>query len=154
MRIFLCSYKNFFLAVPMNSVSSIYLSYDKMNNIIDFDSRSRNTFISLPALFDIDNNDVCHGIVLKNNCQNTDSDSEIIEDRIILISTRILSEKEIPSGDFTPVPKALRIFKKFSVFNGIFFISSDNTADKKAHDAVLLLDPEQLVKTIVKELNA
>ena len=153
MRIFLCSYDNFFLAIPMNIVSSIFLTPKKNTGIIDYDSENNNTYISLPMFFNDKEYKVCHGIILKNGSQNHDTDSNLTEGRTILLSSKILSEKEIPSEHFNPVPKTLSAYRDFSIIKGIFFISH-NTADKEtAEGIVLLLNIEQLEKTIKKELK-
>ena len=153
MHIFLCSYGNFSLAIPMDYVSSIYLSAKKNDRIIDYDSKNRNTYFSLPMFFKIDDERTCHGIVLKKDGKAGNFDSNENEDRIILISTEILSEKEIPAENFRPVPGALALYSNVSLFNGMFFISHNVTEKDTAEDLVLLLNPEQLVKTIKKELN-
>ncbi|MCL2265142.1 MAG: hypothetical protein FWC22_03770 [Treponema sp.] len=153
MRTFLCSYGNFSLAIPMNSVLSIYLSPDKNKNLVNYDSKNRNTYISLPVFFNYKNDNVCHGIILKSNDTCEDSDPEAVEDKIILLSTEIIREKEIPSGNFFPLPKTLSFCSNFSIFKGMLFLSHNNTVKKAAEDLILLLNTEQLVQIICKEKN-
>ena len=149
MRIFLCSYDNFLLAIPMNCVSSIYISSSSNSGLINYDSQNRNTYISLPVFFNYKNGNTCHGIVLKTGDALDDSDSNIIENKTILLSTHIINEKELSPRDFIPVPKSLSFFSGFSVFSGIFFIAHNKTSE----ELVLLLNPQRLVQTIQKEVK-
>jgi len=141
MRVFICSYRSFSLAIPMESVSSIFLYRDNTNEKFFYDQEKRNTYISLTGLFNCHDLILHHGIILKDNNQ----DADLMEDKMILLSTEIEREKEIPGDKFFPVPKCLGVFQFSSVFKGIFYSIS-------AGKIILLLNPEQLVQNIKKEI--
>ncbi|MCL2229525.1 MAG: hypothetical protein FWC01_00350 [Treponema sp.] len=141
MRVFICSYRSFSLAIPIDCVSSIFLHRDNSNEKIHYDHEKRNTYISLSNLFCCNDLSIHHGIILKG--QNPDSDQ--IEDRMILLSTEIEREKDIPADKFFPVPKSLGVFQFSSVFSGMFYSIG-------AGKLILLLNPEQLVQNIKREI--
>lgn len=152
MRVFLCSYNGFSLAIPIDLVSSIFLINDNPDYKFYYDHEKRNTYISLPVLFNCPAINIHHGIVLKNE----NVSSETFEDKIILLSTKIIKESEIPSEKFYSIPKTIFLMKFASNFNGIFFHSQrirNNTVQNiSAGEMVLLLNPQKLIQNIQKEL--
>jgi len=129
------------LAIPMELVSSVFLYTGSEEKTVSYDSQKNNTHILLPVLFNCPSLKTHHGIVLKDSY----SGDNAAENKIILLSTEIESEKEIPSDIFYPVPKALGALRFSSIFKGIVF-------DKQTGSLVLLLNPEQLIQSIKKEL--
>jgi len=156
MRVFLCSYGGFSLAIPMDIVSSVFIFNDNADYKFRYDKEKRNTYISLPVLFDFPVSSIHHGIILKNEIYE-ENEYESLENRVILLSTEIDKEKEIPSEKFYSIPKALKFFKFTSIFTGIFFnpqrVRNNLTSNITAGDMVLLLNPDQLVKNIQKEIE-
>jgi len=153
MKIFLCSYSTFSLAIPMDFVSSIFLCMDKTEKKIEKKSENGGTFISLPIFFNCPQLEIHHGIILKNGSSDDDN---IFADKTILLGTEVESENEIPSGKYYPLPKILDSMHFSSFFNGMFFYSQftdeNKTQGKTADNLVLLLNPQSLTKYIKKEL--
>jgi len=151
MKVFLCSYNNFSLAIPMDLVSSIML-YKKHSDKICYIAENNNTYISLPLFFNFPSLNIYHGIILKDN-KNDNSDD--LNNKIILLSTEIESETEIPNNNIFPIQKSLKVQTLFAltteisqkavfsdIFNGLFFIKNN---------LVLLLNPLSLIQIIKKE---
>ena len=139
MRVFLCSYNGFSLAVPARSVMSIFI----FREITDekktaYQTKDSVTYISLPLLFNAPFLKTHHGIIIKNDDNLSQSD--------ILLSTEIESEDDIPLDKFYPVPKTLGVFGFSLFFSGIHF------NEKIRNEPVLLLDPQKLIIKIKKEL--
>jgi len=153
MRVFVCLYNGFSIAIPMDYVSSIFLINDNPGYRIHFDNDKRNTYISLPMYFNCPVINIHHGIVLKNESYDNDT----FEDKMILLTTEIIKEREIPAEKFYSIPKTLGVFQFASIFTGIFFhpqrIRNNTLSNISAGDMVLLLNPRQLVQNIQKELS-
>jgi len=149
MRVFLCSYSWFSLAIPMEFVSSIFLHSDSLNQKIEFNAENRNTRVCLPMLFECPDANVKHGIILKN-----DNNNDLMENKVILFGTAVESEKDIPDESIYPVPKIMGVMRFSFIFDGIFFYA-DNCNDAENNiktELVLLLNPQKLVQNIQKEL--
>jgi hypothetical protein len=145
MRVFICAFAGFSVAIPMESVSSLMLYTNRAPQTVERNPQNGNTYISLPRLFSRPFADIRHGIILKNG--NDDFD-ETTENRIILLSTKVECEAEIPSDQIYPLPKIFDFLRFSAFFNGILF-NSDNEADHP----MLLLDTAALVEKIQKELT-
>jgi len=141
MRVFICSYSGFSLAIPMDVVSSIFIFNDKIEGKVHYNTENRNTYISLPHVFNCPVYNNHHGIIIKYG--NTEHETE---DRIILVSSEIESEKEIQAEVFYPIPKTLGVFKFSQFFSGILF-------NKQSGKMILLLNTEHLIQNIKKEKN-
>jgi hypothetical protein len=150
MRVFICSYSWFSLAIPMDSVSSIFLHPDNINQKIDFNAENSNTHVSLPLLLNCPDANVKHGIILKDDGNDNDS----MENKVILFSTALESEKDISNEKIYPLPKIMDVMQFALIFNGIYFNNGSNgtVEDKTIKELVLLLNPRQLVNNIKKEL--
>jgi hypothetical protein len=148
MKVFTCSYSCFSLAIPMDFVSSIFLHSDNSNNKIHYTAENGDMYISLPMLFDCPNINIKHGVILRNN--NNDSQ----ENKVILLSAEVERERDIPAENFYQVPKIMSLLRFSKIFNGIFFHirSHDESNNKLIKELGLLLDPQQLVQNIQKEL--
>ena len=152
MRVFICSYNGFSLAIPMDLVSSVFLINDNPGYRLHYDHEKRNTYVSLPVLFNCPVINIHHGIVLKNE----NSENDTFEDKVILLSTEIVKEREIPLEKFFSIPKVLSFLQIASIFKGIFFhpqrIRNNTLSNIQTGDMVLLLNPQQLIQNIQKEL--
>jgi len=149
MRVFICSYSWFSLAIPMDSVSSIFLYSDNINQKIILNAENNNMHISLPLLLNCPDSIVKHGIIIKDDSNNNDS----LEKKVILFSTAVESEKDISTEKIYPLPKIMGVMQFSLIFNGIYFNNrQSNAVEDKTKGLVLLLNPLQLVKNIQKEL--
>ena len=141
MRVFLCSYSGFSLAVPMQSVLSIFLVREEpAEKKTAYKTENSCLHISLPELFKNPDSKIHHGIIINNE----DNRNGVIKN--ILLSTEIQSESDIPCGKFYPIPKTLGGFRFSQFFNGIHFNSPKDGADM-----TLLLDPFKLILKVEKE---
>ena len=140
MRVFISSYNRFSLAIPIKFVSSVFINSDNSNCKRFYNHENRNTYISLPLLFDCPH-DARHGIVLKNGGM----EDSLMENKTILLGAEVENEINIPSEDFYPVPKTFN-YMQFSL------IFSDISFNKTTGGIVLLLNPEHLIQNIQKEL--
>ena len=156
MRTFLCSFEKFSLAIPINFVSSVMLMQGNQNTAVEYDDRFRNTYISLPLLFNVSPEKTKHGIILKNDINDID-DEGVMEDRNILLINEIESENEIPEDKIYSIPKILNVLQFSSYVSGIIFsctnILGNNKANLSNKNIVFIINPEQLVKNINKELK-
>jgi len=150
MRVFICPYDGFSLAIPMDAVLSITLHQKKCEKIVETSPENQNTYISLPLLFNRENKEQRHGIILK------DGDDERLEEKIVLLTYKIESETELEQNKIYPLPGSFSAIKfpqlNFSqFFMGIIF--SDLHHHEK-NELVLILNPEHLANKIKKELKA
>jgi chemotaxis signal transduction protein len=136
MRVFLSDFSGFTLAVPMDAVASIMLYKQEEENPVRHDAENCNTYISLPRLFNLPGEAVCHGIIL----QQHDSTAN----KVVLLTSEIMRDIEIPNEEFYPIPKALSGLRFSTVFSGI----------QLADNPILLLNTEQLIYSIQEEPSA
>ncbi|MDR2717346.1 MAG: hypothetical protein LBB89_04690 [Treponema sp.] len=132
MRVFLSAFSGFTLAVPMNAVAAMMLYDKETEKTIFYDQANRSTYVSLPRLFNLPNEVVHHGIILRewNSKAN----------KVVLLTAEVKRDIEIPDEQFYPIPKALGALRFSEMFSGIQF--SDNP--------ILLLNIESLVQSIQK----
>jgi len=154
MRVFLCAFTGFSVAIPMSSVSSITLCADEATQTTEYNQVNRNTYVSLPRLFNRPMENIRHGIILKNS-DDEDSDAEdynIIENKTILLTTEIEGEAEIPDEAIYPIPKVFNGMRFSALFSGFQFDSRavPDTANTVG-SPVLLLNPGQLLESVQKE---
>ena len=137
MRVFLCSYGGFSVAIPMSFVSSLTLLAED-TDVPDTDvpdtaapdaaapdaaacgeaacSDAANgpddpgACVSLPGLFELPSINARHGITLNDG-----------EKKITLLSTEVECETEIPDEEIHPIPKVLSGTRFFALFSGIKF---------------------------------
>ena len=146
MRVFLCSYTGFSLAIPMDSVSSIILHKNADYSAIEHDSVNNNTFISLPRLLRSPQDVIRHGIILKCGGNDETSDTEGINiNKTIILTTEIECETRIPSDNIFPLPKILSGFDLSLFFNGISINSAKTT---------LFLNSRDLLNNVETKLNS
>jgi len=133
MRVFLSAFSGFTLAIPMKAVAAMTLYNQETEKTIHYDQENRSTFVSLPRLFNLPEEAVHHGIVLRewNSKAN----------KVVLLTAEVKRDIEIPDEQFYPIPKALGALRFSSMFSGIQF----------SGNPVLLLNIEQLVQVIQKD---
>jgi len=134
MRVFLSVYPGFTLAIPMEAVASMMLYNQKTEKTIQHDQKSRCTFISLPWLFNMRDQAVPFGVILREGNSK--------ENKVVLLTAEIKRDIEIPIEEFSPIPKALGALRFSSVFSGIKF----------SGNPILLLNIEQLLNVVQKDL--
>jgi hypothetical protein len=155
MRVFLCSYNGFLLAIPMDAVSFITQHQKKAEKALEYKAQKHNTYISLPLLFKQPLLNIRHGIILKAG--SNDEDNNIIENKTILLTTKVECEIEIPEKEIHSIPKTLEVMRFSLLFNGIIFNS--HTGNEHAvsnfsqEDMILLFNPEKLIKNIKRKLK-
>jgi hypothetical protein len=145
MRVFLSAYGNFYLAIPINYISSIMLYSGNNDKKIEHNDEDHNTYISLPILFNYSSEIPRHGIILRNN--ENDKNNGIIENKTILLTTEIEHEINIQEERIYSMPKILDKIKISRVFSGILF-----EPDRQDKNMFLFLNPEVLVQNLQKEL--
>jgi len=133
MRVFLSAYPSFTLAIPMDAIGSMMLYNQKTENTIHHDQEKRNTYVSLPGLFNMKDKTVYHGVILRQWDSN--------ENKIVLLTAEVKRDTEIPDEEFHPIPKTLSAMNFSSMFKGIQFSGSP----------VILLNIEHLIQTIQRE---
>jgi hypothetical protein len=143
MRVFLCAFEGFSIAIPMSSVASVAL---RASESAECEKEGMKAVISLPGLFDLSEEIIRHIIILKN----PDSETNYTEDNnIILLTTEIECAIDIPDQQIFPLPKALSATRFSVLFNGIQF-NSYQLSDT-ASGLVLLLNCEELNRFTQKE---
>jgi len=151
MRVFLCPYEGFSLAVPMDIVLSVAINKKNPEKIVEYNQENQNTYISLPLLFNCANNNVRHGIILKDGNNNK------LENKFVLLTYEIESEAELSLNKIYPLPKFFTIMKFSHFFRGIVFSSrgmyEKKTGDTYSQQLILLVDPEHIIQNIKKELK-
>jgi len=154
MRVFLCAFGSFTLAVPMKSVSSITLCdtlcESNAGEAVEYKKENGNTYISLPLLFNLPQAIIKHGIILKNTEDEDTQDNSEIKNKNILLATEIECEIEIPEKNIYPIPKTLKVMQFFLMFNGIIFYSQ---AGRSQEELVLIINPEKFVENIKRKLE-
>jgi len=146
MRVFLSAYGNFYLAIPINYISSIMLYTGNNDKKIEHNNENHNTYISLPILFNYHDIIPRHGVILRSG-ENDENDG-IIENKIILLTTEIEHEINIPEEKIYSMPKILDKIKISGVFSGILF-----EPERQDKNMFLFLNPELLVQNLQKELK-
>ena len=151
MRVFLCSFAGFSVAIPASAVSSLMLYTNKAAQTVEYNPQNNNTFVALPLLFRRPLASIRHGIILKNGHDEECNDT--VENKIILLTTEVECETEIQPEEIYPLPKAFNVFRFSALFSGILFDShlrkKRAVSDAQGRDnPVLLLNPEQLVQNI------
>ena len=139
MRVFICSFENFYVAIPMDSISSLSLYTEELKqdtdgcNSVICCNENGNIYVSLLLLFNLPPQNIRHAIFLKDeNCEN----------KTILLSTLVECEIDITEDKIFPVPKTLNGTSFSVLFNGIRF-----AADTESFPT-LLLDTKQLINFI------
>jgi len=146
MRVFLSAYGNFYIAIPINYISSIMLYSGNNDKKIERNSENHNTYISLPILFNYNSEIPRYGIILRSG--ENDENNCIIENKTILLTTEIENEINIPEERIYSMPKILDRIKISRVFSGILF-----EPERQDKNMFLFLNPEVLIQNLQKELK-
>jgi hypothetical protein len=146
-------FKDFSAAIPIRYVSSLVLHYSEAEKAVSHDEKTRNTYFSLPHLFNCPDEPVKHGIVLKIGGADDDPGS-VVENKNILLLPEIDRETDIPPENIYPLPKTLLgIYgKKSALITGIQFANIKRGGGDGAVMPVLFLNPGLLVETTVYQL--
>jgi hypothetical protein len=136
MRVFLSAFSSFTLAVPMEAVASITLCNHEAEETVHYDKETKNTYVSLPKLFNLPDETVRHGIILRNE----DSTAS----KVVLVSAEIKRDIDIPDGQFHSMPKVLSALRFSKMFGGMLF----------SGNPILLLNVEHLAESVQEHLSA
>ena len=137
MRAFLCDFKDFTLAIPMNSVSSLAL-HEESGELDE-----QNSYVSLPELFKLPLEFIRHNIILKSPGVD---EADAAENNTILFIPEIECETEVPDEEIFPVPKILSGTQFSFLFSGIQFGSR-----LSGNGPVLMLNTEQLAESFKRK---
>ena len=149
MRVFLCSFGNFYIAIPMGSVLALTLQTEKEaevllasdSNAVNFNPEDRNTYVSLPRLFNVPVKKIRHSIIMKN----IDNDDDYaIKNKTILYIPEVECETEIPDEDIYPIQATFSGTLFSTLFSGIQFDSRPIAVGSP----VLFLNSEQLIQSV------
>ena len=138
MRVFLCSFAGFSVAIPMSNVASMIVYKSKADQTIEYDHINKNTFISLPLLLNNPQAVIHHGLIFKSG-DNGELDDDMFRNKTILLTTEIEYETEIPSENIFRPPEIFSVFKFNAFFSGISFNS---------RNMVLFFNPEESLRHI------
>jgi len=171
MKVFICGFNDFSLAIPINYISSLFLhskeaeqvsanaAANAADNAVEYNAENKNSYVSLPRLLKLSSDYIKHGLVLKQLNSETGEPEEnnidedvIIENKIILLTTAVKREAEIPGEEIFPMPKMLGGVSPLSLFSGIKFDSGETT-EAEGHP-LLFLNVKNLVNDIQKRRAA
>jgi hypothetical protein len=154
MRFFLSVFKDFSAAIPIRYVSSLVLHYSEAEKAVSHDEKTRNTYFSLPHLFNCPDEPVKHGIVLKTGGAD-DEPGSVVKNKNILLLPEVEREADIPPEEIYPLPKTLLGLygEKSAIFTGIKFANMKRGGGEGAVMPVLFINPGLLVETTVHQLH-
>ena len=152
MRVFLCSFGDFYIAIPMDAVLALTLQTEteaeallaSESNAVNFNPEDRNTYVSLPRLFNVPVKKIQHSIVMKSFAND---DDDTIKNKTILYIPEVECEIEIPDEEIFPIQTAFSGTLFYTLFNGIQFDSRPVARDAGG-GPVLFLNPEQLIQSV------
>jgi hypothetical protein len=130
MRVFLCAFGDFTLAVPVYAVSSLLLYGENNDN--------NNIAVSLPDLFKHQDVNIKHGLILNG---------EAGDKRVVLLTTEVECETDIPTDKIIALPKTFNRFNFSTFFSGFLF---DSRQDQK-EIPILVLNAGYFARNIYKE---
>ena len=141
MRVFLCPFEGFSIAIPMDSVASVALYTGES---VEYNEENGQVAISLPRLFNLSEELIRHIIILKNPDGETDYNADYNDKKnnVMLFTTEIEREVDISGQQIFSLPKALSAARFSVLFNGIQFKS--NQFSDAAETMVLLLNCKEL----------
>ena len=152
MRVFLCSFDDFYIAIPMDSILALTLQTEKEaevllaseSNAVNYNQEDRNTYVSLPRLFDVPVKKIRHSIIMKN-FDNIDDDA--IKNKTILYIPEVECETEIPDEEIYPIQTTFNNTLFSTLFSGIQFDSRPAIAGIGGNP-VLFLNTEELIQSV------
>jgi hypothetical protein len=143
MRAFLSGYNGFFLAIPIEMVSSLLLYEGETEGAVYFDEERGNTYFSLPHLLKTPVELIRHGMVIKSPGGGEEAPDEP-RNRNIFLTTGVERESDIPDEAIYPPPAALAGTDFAAFISGIHFIAHP----ERGLSPLLVLNCEFLVKTL------
>jgi len=146
MRVFLCAFGDFALAIPMSCVSALtnLSANTAQREAVAHDGENGNTYISLPKLFGLPPENIRHGVVMNRPDGETGGGDK---NKTVLLSPEIVREIDIPDEQIFPLPKVLDGTHFSELFSGV------QLAEKPVLlNPVLVLDPERLARYVKKEI--
>ena len=143
MRAFLCGYNGFFLAIPIETVSSLLLYEGETGGAVRFDEETGNTYFSLPHLLKTPVELIRHGVVIKSPGEGEETPDEP-RNRNIFLTTGVERESDIPYKAIYPPPAALAGTDFAAFIRGMHFIA----LPERGLLPLLVLNCEFLIKTL------
>jgi hypothetical protein len=151
MRVFLCAFRGFYTAIPIDAVLALTLHSDSVIRAVDHNEETGNTFFSLPHLFSVsgyDTEHIRHGIVLKDcggeNGGRENEENDTVHNKNILLTTAVEREAEIPGAEIYPLPEIVRRMRGSVLFSGIQFVR--RPAEEGGAPVILVLDPVRTIR--------
>jgi len=139
MRVFICSFGDFSVAIPMRSVASVSLYCLTSGNTAGKPQTGETVnYFSLPLLFSLPQEKISHCINLKKT-------GAAQKKNAVILTTEVEFETEIRETGIYPLPKTLGVMRLSAVFNGFLFYSGLREKRAISGDSddglVLLLNP-------------
>jgi len=128
----------------MDSIASVALH---TSEAVEYGEEAGKVVISLPRMFNLSDELIRHIIILKN--PGSETNYNYGENNVVLLTTEIEREIDIPDQRIFSLPKALSVTRFSVLFNGIQF-NSDQFSDS-AGSLVLLLNCEGVNRFAQKE---
>jgi hypothetical protein len=123
MRFFLCPFGDFELGIPAEAAESLLVynagadrAGSEAGKTVVHDEETGDVYFFLPRYFGLSEQEVHHGIVLKDPDRIDDS-----RNRKIFLVTTVEKIEDIPSGDIQKLPGILKGMEGSSFFTGIRF---------------------------------
>ena len=153
MRFFLCDFKGFYLAIPVDSVASLTIPSREVHKAVERDEKGH-IFFSLPRYFRRESEPIRHGIILKRHplkaLRITDARPGPTDSlpafpkatQRTLLVTAVEREEDMAPEEIHPLPRTLSLMKGLSFFTGIRF---------NGNDMILYVDPELLMLSMFRD---
>jgi len=125
LKYFVCAIDKINIGIPAEQTERI-ISVTRVQNAV-YENENQEVFISLTALLQQKDSAAPHGVILKSNAGESAA-------KIVLLTTRIDVELEIPEEDIHSLPKAMGGL--FRYFRGAY------CGDQSV---ILILNPEKLM---------
>jgi hypothetical protein len=132
MKYFICALDKVHLGIPAERTERI-IPVTRPQTAV-YETENHETFISLPALFQLKDASAPHGLVLKTSCTEKESPAAI---QTVLLTPRIDIDLEIPEEKIHRLPETLSPL--FHYFRGAYF---------DGQNMILILDTEKLKEGI------
>jgi hypothetical protein len=126
LKYFVCALGKTNIGIPARQTQQII----SVANAHGAENENQSVFISLPELFQQNDNPALHGLVLKTSA------GEPYKVRTVLLTPKIDAELEIPEEEIHSLPKAMA--GVYSHFTGAY------CADQKI---ILILNPEKIIES-------
>jgi hypothetical protein len=131
MRFFLCPFGDFVLGFPAEAAESLLVFGREASDTVEEDAETGDVYLSLPRYFRLIEQEVHHGIVLKDPNRVEDD-----RNRKIILVTTVEKIEDVPLEEIKIIPGILRGMQGSSFITGIKFYESSMT---------LFVDPTRLL---------